>query len=57
MENYRGLLEQYVERYNKVEEGDAFADGWVFLVDNLYYDTVAVAAPLGLLPQTAPSPV
>jgi predicted ester cyclase len=145
MENYRTLLEQYVERYNKgdldgvmelyaedavqlmpdgtyegrsairdrlakelgafsdlahrylsyVEEGDAFADEFVFagthtgpltlpdgselpptgrrvevqgmelvrvrdgkvVVDNLYYDNVAVAAQLGLLPQDVPSTV
>jgi steroid delta-isomerase-like uncharacterized protein len=76
-----------------VEDGDAFADEWVFVgthtgplvlpdgtqvpatgkrvevpgmelvrvrdgrivVDNLYYDTLAVAAQLGLLPQAAPT--
>ena len=145
MERYRGLLEQYIERYNKgdldgvmdlyaedavqlmpdgtfegrnairdrlakelgafsdlahryisyVEEGDAFADEFVFVgthtgpvvlpdgtelpptgrhvevqgmelvrvrdgkvvVDNLYYDNVAVAAQLGLISQAAPSTV
>jgi ketosteroid isomerase-like protein len=141
MEKYRGLLEQYVERYNKgdldgvmelyaedavqlmpdgffegreairdrltkelaafsdlahryisyVEEGDAFADEFVgthtgpltlpdgtelpatgrrvevqgmelvrvrdgkVVLDNLYYDNVAVAAQLGVLPQGVPS--
>lgn len=78
-----------------VEEGDAFADEWVFVgthtgplvlpdgtevpptgrrvqvqgmelvrmrdgkivVDNLYYDSVAVAAQLGLLPQAVPATV
>jgi steroid delta-isomerase-like uncharacterized protein len=78
-----------------VEEGDAFADEWVFVgthtgpvvlpdgtevpptgkrvevqgmelvrirhgkivVDNLYYDNLAVAAQLGLLPQDAPTTV
>ncbi len=76
-----------------VEEGDAFADEWVFVgthtgplalpdgtelpatgkrvevpgmelvrvrdgkivVDNLYYDTLSVAAQLGLLPQSVPT--
>ena len=78
-----------------VEEGDAFADEWVFVgthtgpvvlpdgtelpptgkrvevqgmelvrirdgkivVDNLYYDNLAVAAQLGLLPQAVPTTV
>ena len=78
-----------------VEQGDAFADEWVFVgthtgpltlpdgtelpptgkhvevqgmefvqvrdgrivVDNMYYDSVAVAAQLGLLPQPAPTAV
>ncbi len=78
-----------------VEEGDAFADEWVFVgthtgplvlpdgtevpptgkrvempgmelvkmrdgkivVDNLYYDSLAVAAQLGLLPQNTPTTV
>jgi steroid delta-isomerase-like uncharacterized protein len=145
MEQYRGLLDRYVERYNAgdldgvmdlyaedssqlmpdgtfegrpairdrlaqelgafsdlahrvvsyVEEGDAFADEWVFVgthtgpavlpdgtelpatgrrvevqgmelvrvrdgkivVDNLYYDNLAVAAQLGLLPQDVPTTV
>ncbi|HEX6514214.1 MAG TPA: ester cyclase [Nocardioidaceae bacterium] len=143
MENYRGLLDRYVQLYNAgdldgvmelyaddssqlmpdgvfegrsairdrlakdvtgfsdlahrvvsyVEQGDAFADEWVFVgthtglvvlpdgtevpatgkrvevpgmelvrvrngkivVDNLYYDNLAVAAQLGLLPQSAPA--
>ena len=145
MEKYRGLLDQYVERYNAgdldgvmdlyaedatqrmpdglfegrtvirdrlaqelasfsdlghrvvsyVEGGDAFADEWVFVgthtgsvvlpdgtevpatgtrieipgmevvvlrdgkivANNLYYDNLAVAAQLGLLPQPAPTSV
>lgn len=85
MERYRGLLEQYVERYNAGDLDGVMAlyaedsvqlmpdgtftrvevpgmelvrvrDGKV-VVDNLYYDTFAVAAQLGFLPQQVPTKV
>ena len=92
LDSFSGLEHRYI---SYVEEGDTFADEWVFVgthtgpvvlpdgtevaptgrrvevrgmelvrvrdgkivVDNLYYDNLAVAAQLGLLPQDAAAPV
>ena len=51
MDSVKGLLERYVELYNAGMELVKVRDGEI-VVDNLYYDNPAVAAPL--LPQAAP---
>jgi hypothetical protein len=49
MERCRSLLERYVERYNA---GDLDGVRELYAEDsNLYYDNLAVATQLGLLPQ------
>ena len=44
MESYRSLLDRYVELYNAA-------------ISTAYYDNLAVAARLGLLPQDVPTNV